>query len=249
MPVPAIVEPLKRSASSVIDWVVTKGSTSYHGRWYYANRWHPHTALMQQALDQTVEYINANMPDAMIRRDAHDVLRYASRLATIDGLYLEFGVRSGGSVNQIARLNRKRTVFGFDSFEGLPEPWSGYTMDTGAMRHDGLPNVEPNVELVVGWFDDTLPEFLERHVEPVAFAHVDSDLYSSARTILSNLAPRIRPGTVIVFNEYFNYPNWQQHEFRAFQEFCSEHTVEYEYRCWGMYEVAVEITSIGGGAG
>ncbi len=238
-------ERLKQAARRVIDWVVTTASTSYHGRWYYANRWHPHTVLMQQALDQTVEYITTNMPDAMIRRDADAVLRFASKLVTVDGMYLEFGVRGGGSVNHIARMNRRRTIHGFDSFEGLPEAWTGWTMDKGAMGGEGVPDVESNVRLEIGWFDDTLPAFLERNDGPVAFVHVDSDIYSSARTVLTCLAPRMRPGTIIVFNEYFNYPNWQRHEYRAFQEYCREHRVTYAYRCWGMYEVAVEILSIG----
>ena len=87
--------------------------------------------------------------------------------------------------------------------------------------------------------------FLDQHDGPVAFVHIDSDLYSSAKTILDNLAPRIEPGTIIVFNEYFNYPNWKQHEYRAFQEFCDTNRVGYRYLCWAMYEVAVEITSVG----
>ena len=82
----------------------------------------------------------------------------------------------------------------------------------------------------------------------VALVHIDSDIYSSAKTVLDNVAPRLRVGSVIVFNEYFNYPNWRQHEFRAFQEFCAAHGVTYRYLCWAMYEVAVRITSIGGEA-
>jgi len=238
-------ERVKQAARRVIDWVVTTASTSYHGRWYYANRWHPHTVLMQQALDQTVEYITTNMPDAMIRRDADAVLRFASKLVTVDGMYLEFGVRGGGSVNHIARMNRRRTIHGFDSFEGLPEAWTGWTMDKGAMGGEGVPDVESNVRLEIGWFDDTLPGFVAGHDGPLALAHIDSDIYSSCKTVLDNLASRIVPGSVIVFNEYFNYPNWKQHEFRAFQEFCAAHAVEYEYLCWALYEVAVKITAVG----
>ena len=48
-----------------------------------------------------------------------------------------------------------------------------------------------------------------------------------------------------MFNEYFNYPNWKQHEYRAFQEYCAANRVGYRYLCWAMYEVAVEITSVG----
>ena len=36
-----------------------------------------------------------------------------------------------------------------------------------------LPAVEPNALLVKGWFDRTLPEFLEQHSEPAALVHID----------------------------------------------------------------------------
>jgi hypothetical protein len=92
-----------------------------------------------------------------------------------------------------------------------------------------LPRVRANCELVVGWFDQTLPGFLESHPQPVAFLHVDSDLYSSASYVLDCLRDRIRPGTIILFDEYFNFPGWQQDEFRAWQEFVDRNHVEYEY--------------------
>jgi len=47
--------------------------------------------------------------------------------------------------------------------------------------------------------------------------------------VLNTLAKRIVPGTVIVFDEYFNFPGWQQDEFRAWQEFVAEHKIKYEY--------------------
>jgi hypothetical protein len=235
---------LKRRATRVLAGVVSSASTAYHGRWYYANRWHPHNALLQDALDETVAYIKAHMSEALVRRDAEQVLAHAGSQVTLDGLFLEFGVHSGTTINQIARRHRRRTVHGFDSFQGLPEPWSGWTLDRGAFSAGGVPEVESNVRLHVGWFEQTLPEFLEEHPGEVALVHVDSDIYSSARTVLTALTPRIVPGTVIVFNEYFNYPNWKQHEYRAFQEFCRANGVEYRYLCWGMYEVALVITSI-----
>ncbi len=219
---------------------------SYYSDYYYSNKWHPHYALLQDALDETVAYIKENMSQALIRRDAHAVLSMASRHARVDGLYMEFGVRSGGTINHLARLNPKRTIHGFDSFDGLPEPWTGYTIDAGAFRGEGIPAVEDNVELHVGWFDDTLPGFVDSHDGPLALAHIDSDIYSSCKTVLDNLAPRVVPGTILVFNEYFNYPNWKQHEYRAFQEFCAAEDVGYEYLCWALYEVAVRITSVGG---
>ena len=207
----------RRGLDRIVSPIVSAGMRSYFGDYYYSNKWHPHYALLQDALAETVEYIKSDMSEALIRRDAFAVLSMASKQARVDGLYLEFGVRSGSTINHLARLNPKRTIHGFDSFDGLPEAWSGYTMDAGAFSGEGVPEVAANVELHVGWFDDTLPGFVETHAGPLALAHVDSDIYSSCKTVLDNLAPRIVPGSVIVFNEYFNYPNWKQHEYRGVQ--------------------------------
>lgn len=134
---------------------------------------------------------------------------------------------SGRSINRIA-ANRPTSVYGFDSFEGLPEDWrEGYSK--GAFAKDALPEVSANVELVVGWFDRTLPHFLDTHSGPVSFLHVDCDLYSSTQTVFTQLRDRIVPGTIILFDEYFNYPGWEMHEFKAFQEFVSSTGLQYEY--------------------
>jgi len=236
---------LRRVVDRAVSPIVSAGVRSYYSDYYYSNKWHPHYALLQDALDETVAYIKSDMRNALIRKDAYGVLSMASKHARVDGLYLEFGVRTGSTISHIARLNPKRTIHGFDSFDGLPEAWTGYSLDIGAFSGEGIPEVPANVELHVGWFDDTLPGFVETHDGPLALAHIDSDIYSSCKTVLDNLTPRIVPGSVIVFNEYFNYPNWKQHEFKAFREFCDANDVQYEYLCWAMYEVAVKITSVG----
>ena len=75
-----------------------------------------------------------------------------------------------------------------------------------------------------------LPEFLAAHPDDsVAFLHVDCDIYSSTVTVLRTLAPRLKPGAILVFDEYFNYPNWQRHEWRAFQEFIRDTGMSYRY--------------------
>jgi hypothetical protein len=48
-------------------------------------------------------------------------------------------------------------------------------------------------------------------------------------TVLRTLSPRLKPGAVLVFDEYFNYPNWQRHEWRAFQEFVRDAGMSYRY--------------------
>ena len=84
-----------------------------------------------------------------------------------------------------------------------------------------------------------------RVVGPVAFLHVDCDVYSSTVDVLRGLAERFQPGTVIVFDEYFNYPGWERHEFKAWQEFISERRVEYAYLGYARQQVALRIVGIG----
>jgi hypothetical protein len=144
-----------------------------------------------------------------------ELLSRSVELAPKTGLFVEFGVASGRTISHMAGLTSS-TLYGFDSFEGLPEAWrSGF--DKGAFARN-LPPVPGNVELIKGWFDETLPKFLAEHPEPLALLHVDCDLYSSTKTIFDLLGSRLRPGSVIVFDEYWNYPGWKLHEYKAFEE-------------------------------
>src|SRR5690606_1350909 len=101
---------------------------------------------------------------------------------------------------QIAALANQQ-VHGFDSFEGLPEVW--HHEPRGSYTTKGvIPTMPENVELHVGWFEDTLPEFLAGNDQPVRFINIDCDIYSSTKTVLDSLASRIVHGSVIVFDEY-----------------------------------------------
>jgi hypothetical protein len=184
-------------------------------------------ALFQAACEVT-EFYNSGLLMAVKCDNSLDLLSRAMEIAPKSGLVLEFGVASGRTINHLG-TKTTATIYGFDSFEGLPEAWrAGY--DKGAFAGH-LPAVPPNVKLIKGWFDDTLPEFL-KSVTPkdnVALLHVDCDLYSSTKTILSLLTDRIIPGTVIVFDEYWNYPGWKQHEHRAFEEFIASTGKKFRY--------------------
>ncbi len=155
------------------------------------------------------------------------------------GLVLEFGVRFGVSIRQLAALAGQH-VHGFDSFEGLPEAWHEQPMGrytTGAV----LPDVPDNVSLYKGWFNDTLPEFLRTHSDPVRFMNVDCDLYSSTKTVLDCLSAQICPGTVIVFDEYIGNGRWREDEFKAFQEAVADYGWNYEYLAFSMFTKQVVV--------
>jgi hypothetical protein len=181
------------------------------------------------ARQESVDYLREHMQAAMIMGSRKNLHRLAIDHVSVDGLYLELGVKKGGTVRDIANMT-ENVVHGFDSFVGLPEDWAGTALRKGRFSTGGkLPKVPANVRLYAGWFDDSLPKFAAEHAGPIAFAHIDCDLYSSTRTFFEVLGERIVPGTVLVFDEYFNYPNWRDHEYRAFQEFVAERSLAYDY--------------------
>jgi hypothetical protein len=147
-----------------------------------------------------------------------------------DTLWLEFGVFSGNTINYISRFTNDK-VYGFDSFEGLPEKWrDGF--EKGTFNTNGImPQVTENVELIKGWFNETLPDFMKTHNKKVSFLHLDADLYSSTKYVLDYLRDYIAPGCVILFDELVNYPGFdgETGELKAFYEFITENKVNYEW--------------------
>lgn len=158
------------------------------------------------------------------------------------GLILEFGVRFGYTISYIAELFPKRKIFGFDSFQGLPEDW--HHEKAGSYSTYGqIPSVASHVTLVAGWFKDTLPDFKKNYKDPIAFMNIDCDLYSSTKLVFNELNKQIVPGTIIVFDEYIGNISWRQDEFKAFQEWVKENKVKYRYLTASFYtkQVSVQI--------
>ena len=201
---------------------------------------HPYTGLKERARKDTLDYITASMPDALAFDTPCELMHYALSRATLKGIYAEFGVNEGGTISYIAKQKPAETIHGFDSFEGLPEDWSGNAMAAGCFNRKGrMPKVPSNVALHRGWFSVSVPEFANSHEGPAAFLHVDCDIYSSTADIFANLGDRIVPGTVIMFDEYFNYPNWQAHEHRAFMEFQASTGKKFKSLGYSIQQVAV----------
>ncbi len=185
--------------------------------------------LCLRAKQDSLDYIEAHMLGAQVREDRLDLLRFALSRAPRDGLVAEFGVEKGASIRWLAK-HTPRTVHGFDSFRGLPHDWTGTKEEAGKFDMQGkLPKVPGNVALHVGWFDATIPAFLAANPGPLALLHVDCDIYESTVTIFALLGERLVPGTVIVFDEYFNYPGWRLHEHKAFAEWLAGSGKSYRY--------------------
>lgn len=182
-----------------------------------------------KAAAEAADYMVAHMMNAsnLVRRA--ELLAFALDACTVEGLILEFGVFRGESLRFLAKRT-VQPVHGFDSFEGLPEDWT-YFQKQGRFSLDGsVPQfTESNIRIYKGWFEQTLPDFLAGHAEPLRLVHIDCDIYASTRTVFELIAPRLVRGSVIVFDEYLAYPSWQQHEYKAFQEYVAAHGVRYRY--------------------
>lgn len=154
-----------------------------------------------------------------------DPLSWALDLLLKDGTepktVFEFGVGHGVSIKHIAsKANPNWKIYGFDWWNGNPEPWRpGY--GTNAFATGGPPDVPKNVKLVTGLYKDSLPEFLKENddITHIDLLHIDCDLYSSTKDVLDNIGDLIGHNTLIVFDEFVNYPGWELHEYKAFTEY------------------------------
>lgn len=181
---------------------------------------------------------NAEVIDSVFKSKGQERKRHLYKCmpcAEITGHVVEFGVYQGKSMFTIANHFRDQTCWGFDSFQGLPEPW--FTTDPDRPSHRqghfdmsalNWPEYASNVQLVKGWFSESVPQWLTQHAGHIRFLHMDCDLYSSAKIVLELLDHRIRPGTVIAFDEMYpwggpgDYPLWSQGEYKALQQWVTE---------------------------
>ncbi|MBP7829321.1 MAG: class I SAM-dependent methyltransferase [Kiritimatiellae bacterium] len=208
---------------------------------------HPVRELKLRALQRTTDYIEKNALDAVGLDTQRDLIDYSLREVKAQGHYVEFGVFTGGTIRHMAKqLPAGQIIHGFDSFEGLPEAWSGFDLGKETFNLKGkLPKVPANVTLHKGWFKDTIPAWKAQHAGPLAFVHIDCDLYSSTVDILEGLADRMQAGTVVLFDDYFNYPNWENHGFKAWQDYIRKNGARYEYIGYARQQAAVRILDPG----
>jgi O-methyltransferase len=137
----------------------------------------------------------------------------------IEGAIVETGCWKGGLGAYMARFNR--TVWLFDSFEGLPEMTKDdveiveqknleYNKITGYIAVDEQHardiaqklNVEPNI--VKGWFSDSLPKHKDE-IGKIAILRLDGDTYSSTLEALDILYENVAIGGLVVVDDYYDF--------------------------------------------
>ena len=204
---------------------------------------HPTRLLRKSAALQSFRFVTQRMRGALSFYTSRQVLAHALSQVAPGGSVLEFGVFKGGTLRYIAKQVPNRTIHGFDSFEGLPVAWEGTGHDRGAFHAGGkLPRMPGNVTLHRGFFDKSLPVWDRDNKDSIAFVHVDCDLYVSTKAIFDIPGPRLAPGRVIVFDEYFGYPGWQHGEHKAFEEFLAATGQKFRYLSHACHQVAVQLT-------
>jgi len=146
-----------------------------------------------------------------------------------DGVSLEFGVWAGTSINYMARVRPDVKFHGFDSFEGLPEAWiRGHPAGHFSTDLNKLKFVE-NVEVHQGWFEATLPAFVSGFQGRLQGVHIDCDLGSSTDCVLANLSPLLKQHKpMILFDEFYNYNGFEDHEFRAFIDWVNREDMSFK---------------------
>jgi len=149
-------------------------------------------------------------------------LRLFDLIQNVPGDVVECGVGDGGTFCMLAYLTGSepspspRTLWGFDSFAGWPEPavwdrsprnpqkgewkidqqliWSRLEASKILQEYPDL-----HINIVPGFFAESLPQFPARQI---AFLHIDADLYPSYRDALHHLFPKVAEGGVVCFDEY-----------------------------------------------
>lgn len=183
-------------------------------------------------------YFDPSVQDRLGRQQFFSDAFKALRFNGISGDYVEFGSGWGRTLalayKSTAREGTPVSLWTFDSFQGLPAPegdedehprWREGQFKTtldefhASCEAQGVPRGAYTV--VPGFFADTLPR-LSAADQPrdIALAYVDCDLYTSTKTVLDFLAPRLKHGMILAFDDYYNWsPNQLAGERRAFEEF------------------------------
>ena len=185
--------------------------------------------------------------EAPLFKHRNELYEFLLKTHHLDGEidYLEFGVGAGHSLRWWLEHNRNPSsrFVGFDTFTGLPGDWG--SVKKGAFSTEGrVPDVEDSrVSFEVGLFQDTLERFLsEFSFAGKKVIHLDADLYSSTLFALARLAPKLRKGDILIFDDFATIDGFT-YEFRALCDFISAYKLGYRLLGAARYyaQVAIEL--------
>ncbi len=176
----------------------------------------------EESMQRCYEHFKKYFPTTVFVK-FEDIRKYAIKEALINSnksdnsFYLEFGVFSGQSINFFSNYVDK--IYGFDSFQGLKEDWQGFDVLKGTFDLGGkIPRLNKNVIPISGWVQDTLEKFLNEKKPNINFVHMDLDTYDSSKFVLKKIKPHLKKGSIILFDELYNFAGWEAGEYKALKE-------------------------------
>ncbi len=174
------------------------------------------------------------------------------RVAQLPYVYFEFGCHSARTFSAVVNASEylrmdSMKFYAFDSFEGLPNTSSveDGVFQTGEFstpiskfkelvkKRTG--KVLGDDSIVKGFYSDSLTDQLQKQMPKVGIVHIDVDLYSSTKEVLSFLKPLFTVGTIILFDDYYCFkPDGSKGEMKALTEFCEENP-RFKIKEWKAY--------------
>jgi O-methyltransferase len=156
--------------------------------------------------------------------------------AGIEGDFVEMGTYRGGALALMALANLKygksrRTLHGFDSFEGIPWPDSerddlfwiqdalklnlddckgqtqaanrvvGTRDEFDALFNTVVPYPKECLKVHQGWFQNTVSA-AAKEIDKIAILRLDSDLYDSTKICLDALFPKVVDGGFVIIDDW-----------------------------------------------
>ena len=145
----------------------------------------------------------------------------------IIGDYTEFGVFKGKSLYHSWRCAKKHKIknvmfYGFDSFEGFPvENHDLYTNEkfkTTIEKVNKNFRNKNNVELIQGFFDQSLKQDRIQSIKNISFAFIDCDIYESSISIFNFLENRVSVGGFIMIDDFSSIDKNGNSIYKAWEE-------------------------------
>lgn len=216
-------------------------------------KYNMHDYLWEDSLKESAEFVKQHLSKAVLFRDMNNIWNYSVHLlnsnknfqSILKPMAFEFGVFKGESINFFSKALPSYKFYGFDSFEGIKENWFGHHAIKGDMSLSGkMPEVNNNVTLIKGWFDETVPNFIQNlddDLSSVCFVHVDGDTYEAAYACLFPILPKLRKGTLILFDELYQFPNWKNGEFKALNEITDKFNISFSYIAFTSFRALIQI--------
>ena len=164
-----------------------------------------------------------------------------SKIKNNDAFY-EYGVCQGVSFKYLIKFFKKG--YGFDTFKGLPEDWSKKYKKGSFSAEGKIPEVNGGT-FIAGKFEDTLPGFFSEYRPKASLINFDADLYSSTLCALNYSKSIIDKNTILIFDDFLNFDNWEQNEYKALNEFCTNNNLTYKVLAISYFSRQVAVKLIG----